>query len=241
MGKKIGLWYAHGSTSFSLKIALLLSHNVFTSTKSGFRLESKKVNIVGQGIDTDLFNLKDEKNNEKFEIISIGRISPVKDYETLIESIEILSEENINVSIIGDAGLGDQEKYFSGLKKMLKEKDLEDKIHFIEGMPNSDIVKYLQKSDLFVNTSHTGSLDKAILEAMSVGTPVLSCNEALLGVLGEHEEDLMFPKKNPEILAEKIRFIMNLENRRELGKSLRNIVVENHSLNNFVKKIGNNL
>ncbi|PIT89213.1 MAG: hypothetical protein COU27_01510, partial [Candidatus Levybacteria bacterium CG10_big_fil_rev_8_21_14_0_10_36_7] len=73
--KKISLWYAHGSISFSLRIATILTHNVFTSTKSGFRIRTKKTKIVGQGIDTDLFSLKNTTNNVKFEIISIGRIS----------------------------------------------------------------------------------------------------------------------------------------------------------------------
>ncbi len=235
--KKISLWYAHGGVSMSLKIAVLFTHNIFTSTKSGFRLETNKTKIVGQGIDIDLFNLKNKSNNERFEIVSIGRISPVKDYETLIEAVKILSEENINVTIIGDAGLGEQEKYLSNLKKMVVNKSLENRVHFIGGMPNNDIVKYLQRSDLFVNTSHTGSLDKAILEAMSTGTPVLTCNEAVLGVLGGYKDILMFPKKSPKRLAEKIKNIVNMENKKELGKSLRNIVVENHSLNNFVKKI----
>ena len=239
LGKKIGLWYAHGFVSVSLKIAEKIAHDIFTSTKSGFRLKSKKVNIVGQGIDTDFFNLKKGAKNKKFEIISVGRISPVKDYETLINAIEILSDEDVNVTIIGDTGLVGQEGYFIRLKKIVEEKKLKDKIHFVGGIPNSDIVGYLQRSDLFVNTSHTGSLDKAILEAMSVGTPVLTCNEALIGVLGKHEDDLMFPKKNPKVLAEKIIYMRNMEDRSRLGKSLRKIVEENHNITNFVSKISN--
>lgn len=231
--KKVGLWYAHGHVPFSLRIAEKLTNNIFTSTESGFRLKSKKKNVVGQGIDTDLFGLKNDSKNEKFEIISVGRISPVKDYETLINSIKILADKNINVTIIGDVGLVEQKKYFSELKKSAAGLN----VHFTGGISNNEIVDYLQKSDLFINTSHTGSLDKAILEAMSVGLPVLTCNEALIGILGEYEDSLMFSKENSEALVEKIKYIMNMKNSSELGKSLRNIVVENHSIKKFIEKI----
>lgn len=233
MGKKIGFWYAHGHVPFSLRIAENLVNNIFTSTESGFRLKSKKVNVVGQGIDTDLFSLKKDSENKNFEIISVGRISPVKDYGTLINALKFLDNKNINVTVIGDAGTVAQEKYFSYLKKSAENLN----VKFVGGIPNNEIVEYLQESDLFINTSHTGSLDKAVLEAMSVGLPVLTCNEALIDVLREYKDKLMFPKENPEILAEKIRYIMNIEDRNELGKSLRNIVVLNHNVTTFIEKI----
>ncbi len=243
MNKKIGLWYAHGSAPFTLSISEKLADVIFTSTKSGFRLPSKKVNVVGQGIDTNKFEIRNSRleTNKKFKIITFGRISPVKNIEVLIEAAEILFKDGlkIQVDIIGGPGLPEQEKYLDGLKKMVKEKQIGSVINFLGPIPNKDIVSHLQSADLFANMSHTGSLDKAILEAMACGLPVLTCNEALLDVLGKYKETFMYPKKDYKKLAEKIEFILKLNyaERKKIGEDLRNIVVENHSIDGLITKI----
>jgi glycosyltransferase involved in cell wall biosynthesis len=241
LNKKIALWYAHGATSLSLSTAEKLTHIIFTSTNSGFRLKSSKLNVVGQGIDTDIFNHKNQKNN-LFQIITVGRISPVKKYETLIDALELAFEKKIDsrASIIGGTGLETQNQYFEKLKKSVQEKGLGNIVKFLGSIPNRKIVPFLQKSDLFVNMSHTGSLDKTVLEAMSCGLPILTCNEALKEVLPTNfQKLLMYPKNDSNTLAQKIEEIYNLANneRIEIGSNLRDIVVENHSLSRFVKKI----
>lgn len=243
-GKKINLWYAHGSVSFSLRIAEKLSNIIITSTISGFRLKSKKVYVVGQGIDVEKFKQEDKiQNDDIFRIISIGRISPVKDYETLIKAIDILEKDNtkISVEIIGGVGLSSQEKYLFKLKKMVEERDLGYVVSFVGAISNRDIVRHLRNSNIFVNTSHTGSLDKAVLEAMAVELPIVTCNEALSSVLGGFSDLLMFTKGDSVELSKKIKFIANMKNsdRINLGQNLRRIVKENHNLVSFVNKISN--
>jgi len=51
--KKVTLWYAHGHTNWILRVAEKIVDTIFTSTKSGCRLNSPKIKIVGQGIDVD--------------------------------------------------------------------------------------------------------------------------------------------------------------------------------------------
>lgn len=249
MGKRMSFWYAHGHVPLGLKIAEKLAHIIFTSTKSGFRLKSKKINVVGQGIDVDKFKAQSRgfgtksKTGKIFKIVTIGRISPVKDYETLIKAVEILNKEDVNlkVNIIGGVGLVEQEKYLSGLKKMAREKKLDNVIDFVGAVPNKDIINYLQSADLFVNMSNTGSLDKAMVEAMACELPVLTCNEAMEEVLGESKNLLMYDKGNYEDFVQKIIIIKNMEkNKREsLGKKLREIVKNNHSQDRLIKKIIN--
>jgi glycosyltransferase involved in cell wall biosynthesis len=240
LGKRVGFWYAHGHIPFSLRIAEILSHVVFTSTKSGFRLESKKIHVIGQGVDSSRFSHSVEKNN-LFEMIIVGRISPVKDLETLIKAVEIFVEKNPNshLSIVGGAGTDEQQQYELHLKEEVKKRNLEKFISFKGAVSYEELPSHLEKSDLFVSTSNTGSLDKAILDAMASFMPVLTCNVALEDVLGPHKEKLMFKKGDFQELASKIEAInkMSLEERMELGGSLRKIVERDHSLENFVDKI----
>ena len=53
-------------------------------------LKSKKLEVVGLGIDTSRFVCKSREGGVALHILSVGRISPIKKYETLIKAAEIL-------------------------------------------------------------------------------------------------------------------------------------------------------
>lgn len=242
LGKKVGLWYAHGHVPFSLRVAEKITQHIFTSTTSGCRLNSKKIQVVGQGIDTNYFvPALTPKNTSHFNLVAVGRISPVKDYETFLRAVVIFRQAvpTARVLIIGGAGTPEQEKYVADLKKLRQELGLNEVVDFVGPSSHSETRSWFQRADIFVNTSHTGSLDKAILEAMACGVPILTCNEALSGVLGAYAATLMFDKKNSEQLGERLNnlYRMGSVERAQLGDDLRNLVVREHSLSSFVKKI----
>lgn len=240
--KKVGLWYAHGHTGFFLKLSEKITNIIFTSTKKGCRLHSSKVKIVGQGIDTNYFHPEDKREkNEAFTLITVGRISPVKDYETMIEAMGILSQKNINylLEIIGGAESREEKDYQEKLKDQVKEKNLEKKIIFKGPLSNTDILEDLQSSDVFISTSLTGSMDKAVLEAMATGTPASTCNEAFDELLADEKNLLLFRKKSKNELSEKLLSLYTLgdKERQSLGGRLREKVVKNHSLPTLIDKI----
>jgi len=243
-GKKIGLWYAHGHVPLSLRFAEKLTDIVFTSTESGFRLPSKKVRVMGQGIDVEKFKVRDAgrmDSNRRLRIVTVGRISPVKDYETLLRAAEILAKDGIEftLKIIGDVGVQKQEAYLKKLKSEAKRMGLVEQVVFTGAVLNDQILNYLDHADLFVNTSRTGSLDKAILEAMAAGLPVVTCNEAAYGVLSGYREICTCPEGDADTMAKKIKRIslMDRAARRELGEALHEIVAAEHSMEKFIERV----
>ncbi|MES2087683.1 MAG: glycosyltransferase [Patescibacteria group bacterium] len=248
-GKTVTLWYAHKSTPWHLKVALFFTDIVFTSTTSGFRLKSKKVKVIGQGIDTGKFNTEhrpQNTNQKELRIVTVGRITPSKDYDTLIEAIEKVRQEistPITVDIIGPRLTFLDEAYLARLKEKVAKKDLSGVINFKGAVANVDLPYKLSEYDLFVNMGHTGSLDKVVPEAMAVGLPILTCNEAFKDVLGPFVGDLMYPKADFKALSDKILGIakMSSEERFSLGLKLRAIVERDHSLKSFVSKIISNI
>lgn len=245
LGKKIGLWYVHKKVSCSLYFAEKLVDDVFTASKKSFRLASKKIKIVGHGIDTKKFIPVARKlADNTLRIITVGRISPAKDYETLIEAVDLILKNNstgkIKVSIIGEPGTPEQGVYLEKLKKMVIEKKVEKIIEFLGAIANKDIISFLQNADLLVNTSHTGSLDKAVLEAMSCQLLIVTTNEAFVEILGDLSSSLVVGENNPPVLAKRIEYFMSTDNQAEkleVERKLREIVVNNHALNNLIIKI----
>ena len=90
-----------------------------------------------------------------------------------------------------------------------------------------------------VNLSQTGSLDKAVLEAMACEVMVLTSNEAFDSMLVDGR--LKFKSQNIKDLCQKIEVLMKLDRAEilNIGTQLRTIVVTNHDLSLLVKKIVN--
>jgi glycosyltransferase involved in cell wall biosynthesis len=245
--KKIALWYVHGLVDSKLRLAEKITNIIFSVVKESFRLKSKKLKIVGHGIDYNIFKNINTSYviNKKFRIISIGRISPIKDYETLIMAVAKFREstENFRVEIIGGLGLEKQKKYLEDLQKLVKSLQLDNFIFFMGAVPNTDIVKYLEAADLFVNMSRTGGLDKAVLEALAAGVPVVTCNEPAIKAIAKYLDvgHIAFPTGDYLDLCDKIIFWenINLNERQSILLGMRDVVRKDHSLDTLVDKIKN--
>ncbi len=243
--KPIVTWYTHSHVSRKLRIAHFLSNRIVTASKESFRIKSDKVIVTGHGIDTARFKpaVNKKKEGDKKIILSVNRISPRKKHEIIIKTADILINEkgmkDLEFVIVGSVPMASQEEYYEGLKKMVIELKLEDYVKFVGSVPYADILKYYQRSDIFVSASQTGSIDKAALEAMACEKPVLLCNEAFEDVFGDYSNILMFYKEDPLNLAQKIIFILEMDKNRynELCLSLRAIVKKEHNVDGLMNKL----
>ncbi len=261
----IVMWYAHKDVGIYLRLGDILINKIITSSRCGLRIKTDKAIVTGQGIDVDKFKILPSvqdtvqygvdscllggqakpriQDNGKKMILSVGRISPIKNYEVLIKAVDILvNQKNVRglkFQIVGDVPLKLQETYLDFLRDIIRRYNLEDYIQLIGPVPYTRIHNYYQNCDLFVSTSDTGSLDKAVLEAMACEKVVLTCNEAFFDLLKIYAHILLFDKNNADSLAEKIIYILEMDRRERhrLAGSLREIVIRNHNLKRFIDNI----
>lgn len=233
-GKENVLWYTHKNVSWKLKLAEKLIDKIFTASKESCRIDSKKVKMIGHGIDMEKFSNQKLKfkDSGKFRIISVGRIAEVKNYDLLIDAAEILKSRNFDflITIAGAPILEKDRIYFNALKEKIEEKNLSEYINFIGPVPYKNIFEFYQQGNLFVNFSDTGSIDKVILEAMASGCLVLTSNEAFENILPEK----YFIVKNSQKIADKILY---LAQNFEADGFLREYVLRNHNLENLTDKL----
>jgi len=236
LSKKVFFWYTHKAVTIKLKLAEQFADVIFTASKESFRLPSCKVIITGHGIDTNLF--RPDPSRKKYDgitrILSVGRIAPVKNYETLVDAAKILDgrQFNFSVAIVGEPALKKDELYERRLKDKIKNLGLEKYFRFLGKIVNKDLAPYYQSQDIFVHLSKTGSVDKTLLEAMACGMKVVSCNDSARAFLSS---DLIFDEDDPKELAEKIMEILV----KEADPDLRECVLENHNLGRLINKITN--
>src|SRR6266481_8386495 len=162
-GKKVGLWYLHKSVSLRLRVAVFFANHVFTGTKQSLRLETPKLHIMGQGIDVETFSSIAKQMPEVFTVLFVGRLSPIKGVETLIEAASILRKKGmlLRVEIIGGADTLDQVTYLQKLQNLVAKENLWEIVSFVGPVKNELLPTRLARASVFVNTSRTGSLDKA--------------------------------------------------------------------------------
>ena len=255
--RKMILWFLHREVHWQLKLAEKCVAKILTASKESCQLKNRrKIEIVGHGVDADFFKpLSGAKHQESntFRIISVGRISPIKDLLTLIKAMDILiyqkKVKDIEMQIIGTPLGEDEEEYQKKLKEEVSKvykltpitsteaKNLSGRI-ITKGKPHREMAGIYQQSNLLVNLSPTGGMDKVVLEAMACAIPVLVCNETFRDDFGGYADVLIFQEKNPQDLAQKILNLKNL-NAAEIGNHLRDRVVQKHNLDNLLNKIIN--
>lgn len=111
-----------------------------------------------------------EFDNNKYYIITMGRLANQKGYNNLIRSFSevVKKHRKIELLILGN---GDKKK---DLENMIHSYGLEENIKLLGGKKNP--YKYVRKANLYVLSSLTEGFPNALSEAMCIGTPVVSVN-----------------------------------------------------------------
>lgn len=235
--KKVYLWYVHRSVTPFLRIAEKIVTKIFTASRESFRLPSKKVEIVGHGIDTEYFSpCAESRAAGVYRVLTAGRITESKRLKEMIVAVAELrknfsADKKLELAIVGDARMPLDEKYLFELKRLVGELKLEEIVKFYGGIPYDKMAAEYQKSDLFFNFSLTGSLDKAVLEAMACGLNVLTSNEAFFSLLPEKN---LIHRINPAYIA---RRLMSLRAQQSPKHDLREIVLREHNLKTLVVRL----
>jgi glycosyltransferase involved in cell wall biosynthesis len=234
--KKVGLWYTHKSVDTKLRIAEIFADYIFTASDKSFRLKSKKLHVMGHGIDENEFKVKsanfESDMDKRIKILHVGRVAPAKNVHLFVEAAEILKRDGVQfqMNIIGNtATTKEDKKYFKKLKSDIQDKRLIKYFNFIGAVPPSETSSYYRENDIFINLSDTGSMDKTVLEAMVSGTQMLVSNEAFENVLPSENKTT----KDPEQIAKDIQRIANVES----NPSLREYVLKEHTLRSLIPNI----
>jgi len=229
LGKKTALWYTHKKVDLKLRLAEKFSNIIFTASAKSFRLESKKINIMGHGIDVELFTPAIEPMKEK-TMLSVDRISPTKNQLEIVKLFAAIKEKvgDCRLYLVGVPALAADKYYFNKVKEYVRDNNLNGQVKFLGAVANKNMPKLYQQAKVFVNFSATGSLDKTVLEAMACNTPVVTTNEAFKNIV---------PAENysPDMEDARQKVIYFLEN--DVHINYREIVIRDHSLKNLVDNI----
>lgn len=162
--------------------------------------KTKNVEVIANPIENTEFNINQEKTNIAS---AVCRFAPVKQLESMIKAWSIFTEkdnENWVLKIYGDYN----NEYGLEIKKLIDETKMENKI-LLMGQKNN-ILKEISNSKVFLMTSHQECFPMVILEAQSVGLPVISFNSPTgpRNIISNYEDGILVEHNNIEKFAEEL-------------------------------------
>jgi glycosyltransferase involved in cell wall biosynthesis len=183
------LWYAHNHRSRVLGPALHFADRALASTRTAFPIETEKLRIVGQGIDTDRFRppAAGYVGDQSLRIITIGRLSQVKNIDLMLRAFARLRQDRPSVDcrfeIVGETMSAQDADYVARCRALAHDLQIDDRVTWSPGVSFSDVPAAFRRGNLFLSANDNG-LDKAILEAMASGLAVVAMHPAVAQPLG---------------------------------------------------------
>jgi len=186
--------------------------------------EPEQLEVVYNGVQA--FKKSESSHKNPIKVTMVARFTQQKDQRSLIEAFTFL-DESFELYLIGD---GDN---LSADQKRTKELGLEERVHFLGA--RLDVENLLQKMDIFVLSSNYEGLPISIIEAMSLGMPLIGSNVGGVNELIHHEKNgFLFEAKDYQALAVRLSQLKKEKLRQQMGQASKELYMKNFTLNQFV-------
>lgn len=211
---------------------ICVSENLYSLAKKA-GLNEEKLRYIPLGIDMNKFKPRDKETirkefniNEEKIVLFVGQITKEKGIDYLLEAISYINENNhIKNTRYVITGYGHDAKEFMDLSQTLGIKNI---VTFTGPIFGENLFKWYSLADLFVLPSLFEGRPTVINEAMAsecaiIGTDVSGIPEQVK----EGYNGFLVEPKNPEMLEEKITYLLNNENEmNKMGKNSRKRIVQ---------------
>ena len=176
--------YSHYNFEYSLMKGRICkyipcSESAGKEMQTRFHVPVQKLQVIPNGIDSSgLRRIAGKKEiHEGVRILSVGRMTKQKNYPVSVEAFREICNDSIVYQIIGE---GEDKKTLISLAQG------NTGVQFLGIMSREKVVKYTNNADLILMPSLWEGLSIYLLEAMSLGKPLMLSNiPSFTGIVGE--------------------------------------------------------
>ena len=241
----ITLWYAHRNPHFTVKLGLWVSSRVVSAVPDSFPFATPKLRVIGHAIDTDFFSPtpvgeRHASPEQDKSIVHVARLMPIKHQATLLRAVAAVP--GTHAVIVGDVPPEKDVNYRAELEQLAQRLGITDRVTFAGNQSPEGVRDAYRGAAAAVNLSPPGLFDKAALEGMAVGLPVIVSNAAFDTLLGEDAPLLRIPMPDDHVqLTERLQalFALSEEQRTAIGIRLRQRVIAEHSFEALIPRLVN--
>ncbi len=223
------------------KFACTISHHNVRWLASKYGADSSKVHVVHCGIDLEQMRSFGEVERNT-SILAVGRFDEIKGFKYLIEAIGILKSEypDIHCELVGAVD-GDT---LTPLQARISELGIEENIDLLGAQSQDVVVEKMKSCGVFVLPCVVGSdgnmdgIPVVLMEAMALGTPVVSTGISGIPELIEHEKNgILVEPNDPLSLARGIKCTLSGKNLDERVKAARERITNEFNIEHEVSKL----
>ncbi len=204
-------------------------------------INKNKIILIRNGIEKIEFRERDVARKDLLfrvgkvdvgDVLWIGTIAELHKNKGLEYGIYALSEIK-KPFVFFIIGQGEKRK---NLEKIIKEKDLENKVFLAGFMENAN--QYLKAFDIFTLTSIKEGLPYSILEAGLAGLPVIASNVGgIPEIIDNGLNGILVKKGNPAKITQAIEYLINIKDQMKMfGEKLKEKVEKEFSLEETIEK-----
>lgn len=170
--------------------------------------ENVKTQKIVPAIDLSLFDYRPTLNpNEDLIFMTVGRLHWKKGY---VDTLMALSQLKQKVKEFKYYIVGKGQDY-ERIAFTARELDLYEEVEFLGQLSQEEIISYLNRTSIYLQYSIQEGFCNSVLEAQAMGKLcIVSDAEGLSENVLNNESGWVVPKGRPELLADKIRSVLDL-------------------------------
>ena len=238
LGVPVLLWYTQWHAGRLLRAAERVATHVVTVEHASFPLASRKVVPIGHGIDVGAYSCRPSGAAGGLRALALGRYAPVKGYAAIVDAarLAVAAGADVRLEIHGPVSNERELRHRRELERLVRASGLDGRVVLHDAVPPAAVPELLAGADVLVSNTVRGAADKVVLEACASCVPVLAPAHAFAGLL---PDELRFPGDDAAALAERLRELAGRDPRErgELGRSLRQRVVDRHSVDSWADAV----
>ncbi|HAW09318.1 MAG TPA: glycosyl transferase family 1 [Bacteroidetes bacterium] len=196
-----------------IRVEKLFLRAIIVTTPSLFLQENfnhirDDIIYIPNGIDITAYNFRN-RTKVSPHFVWFRAIHQIYNPQMAINTVGLLDNhiKNIRLQMIGpDKKDGSKDI----VEQMIDENNLRTKIELVGPIEKNTVSYWLNKSDIFLNTTNFESFGVSVVEAAACGLCIVTTNVGELSYLWEHEVDaLLVPPDDPEAMAASIQRILD--------------------------------
>ena len=222
---KVAVWFISIVSYKNADKILLTSKTAKKFVQNCFNIESKKIHVHYNIIDTELFKPMDLIKHDN-RLVFIGRLTKAKNLFSLLDAI---SNTKYKLDIIGDG------EFKASIKAYIDNNNIDAKM--LGTFPNIDLPEIINKYQVLILPSYYEGNPKALLEAMACGIIVICSNiPSLAEIITNNKNGILSERDTVSITNNIISTMNNTIMNSNMGNEARQFILNNCEKNLLLSK-----
>lgn len=206
-----------------------------------FGIPGRKIVLLGHGIDEKEFKTSTSWSESRkyfgfkkdwFLVTFLGRIHKIKGLDLLVNAASQIKNENVHFVIAGS-----DDGYLSTLKKLIREKNLEQKIILLGTSYGVVKAKLFKATDLFVYPSYSEGFSLGILEMAASGKPLVVTKGCHFDAVEKYRAGKVVEPNPKAIMAAILHFVDRPDETIIAGENARKLINDKYTMDKIGEKL----